>query len=76
MIIRDNVNNDKIKMFHSIIKDNTAVMVNIIECSFEEDTQNYLTFDFIIGKNTVKEYLCDELKTIYDLDLAVRSLSI
>lgn len=64
------MNNDKIKRFHSVINDNTSIMANIIECSLEEETQNYITYDFIIKRYMIKECLCDELRTIYDSDFA------
>lgn len=62
------MNNDQIKRFNSAIKDNTTVMINILECSIEEETQNFLTFDFFVSNDRIKECLCEELKGVYDLD--------
>ena len=56
--------------FDNIIKKNTDVMKSIVECSLEEEMQNFLAFDFIISNGQIIEYLIDELKDIFDKDKA------
>lgn len=58
----------KKEKFNSAIKENTDVMKNILECSLEEEMQNFLAFEFILSNGQIRECLSGELKDIFDLD--------